>query len=289
MVLIVIILGMLILYSVPNQIFLMNHLCRIYPDGAPKGCEGAGVLANVRMLQRIGWPRNLKGSTYAAFKRTWMMTIVGHSQAILLIGGVAAFAVPPFFLFFVPWNNAFQGKSSDHQVMFIVAYTITVAFITAGWVTGLAATLTFDDIFRAVSGIGSAQTEASGSRQSSSTHRHVRKSTCGKRSTIGPSGISTLRDPASDCLRPMQSFATSSAGSNAGEKTDFDDEVDTPSSDKLYVVTETTVHVEHDVEAAQESDSIQMDTLPAHSLPAASTQVTEQFGFLSRSRPCSRG
>lgn len=157
MVVVAIGIAMLVFYSIPNQIFLMKHLCRTFPDEVPEKCQGDSLLSNVRLLGRIGSPRNLKGSSYSAFKKTWMMTMVGHSQAILLIGGFVSFAVPPYYLYFVPWNNAIHGRSSENQIIFIVAYTISAAFLMAGWVTGLAATLTFDDIFKAVSGLGNSQ------------------------------------------------------------------------------------------------------------------------------------
>ncbi len=153
----IILVGMIVFlvlfYSIPNQLFLIEHLCRIFPDHLPEKDLPPSILNDLRMLRKIGWPRKLKGSHYSAFKKTWMMTMIGHAQSILLLLGATSFAVPPFFLFIVPWNNAFAGRSSDHQIQFILAYTITVAFLTAFWITGLSATLTYDDIFRVFPGL----------------------------------------------------------------------------------------------------------------------------------------
>ena len=131
MVIIVLTVAMLVLYALPNQIFMLENLCRIYPDHDLNQPQQRSLLGTLRMLWKIGSPRKLQGSTFSAFKKTWMMTVVGHSQVILILGGLLTYAVPPFYLFFVPWNNYFAGKSSDHQVMFIVAYAISVAFLTA--------------------------------------------------------------------------------------------------------------------------------------------------------------
>lgn len=286
MAIILITLFLLIFYSLPNQIFLMNHLCRIYPDNVPDNCQGDSFRANMRLLWRIGWPRKLQGNSYAAFKRTWMMTMVGHSQAVLLVAGVIAFAVPPYYLFFVPWSNAFEGKSSDHQVMFIVAYTISVAFLSAGWVTGLAATLTFDDIFRVVSGLGGRQTEEdlSTESQNSSLPKHTRSifhkfpqtrlvrlprsttaATSPRGSSHSPMAFQTPRP-----LRPMASFTP-----NDKSETGSDDYPYEENGNTVLVVTETTITVEHeDLEKS----------IPMHPYATAPAPKSSPYTFLSRSR-----
>ena len=155
---------MLVLYAVPNQIFLIRHLCGMFPDPIPEDCQEDRLGSHLRLLWRIGWPRNLRGEQYSAFKKTWMMTMVGHMQAMMLILGVALFSVPPIYLYFVPWANGFAGRSADKEITFSLVYTICAAFITAGWITSLSAMLTFDDVFKAASGLDISHMYASAHR-----------------------------------------------------------------------------------------------------------------------------
>ncbi len=164
----------LVLYAVPNHIFLFQHLCRIFPDSVPENCQGS-MWNQCRMLLTVGWPRNLKGSSYAAYKKTWMVTMVGHSQALLLLGAICTFSVPPIYLFFAPWSNAYALRSSDHQVMFIVAYVICVALVGAFWITSFSAVLTFDDIFKTVAGMDIETTSQSSSQPTTEDRRFSRR------------------------------------------------------------------------------------------------------------------
>ncbi|SPO26985.1 related to membrane protein Dik6 [Ustilago trichophora] len=291
---IVLTIAMLGLYSIPNQIFLIRHLCSIFPDPIPQDCQGDGLMADLRLLRRIGLPRNLKGDHYAAFKKTWMMTMVGHSQALLLLGGVFVFAVPPFFLLTQPWQTMFEGLSSDREIMFIVAYVITAALITATWVTSLSATLTFDEIFRAVSGLGNEQQEAAGSGQSASLPQHGRHIDrrfsganivpCSPTSPADLQSPNSVKSPGS--LRPQLSFAPSSAES---EKTDgsFDDLPHESRDNTVIVVTETVVRVEHEDTATmpEAADSIEMQT-HRHTRSLSPSPVSAQYSFLSRNANC---
>ncbi|KAJ1577068.1 hypothetical protein NDA11_004129 [Ustilago hordei] len=289
------------LYSVPNQLFLMDHLCRIFPDvPAEQGMRKRSASENIKMLWKIGLPRNLKGPSYSAFKKTWMVTMIGHWQSILLLAAVSAFIVPPWFLFFVPWTNAYEGRSSDHQVMFIVAYTISVAFLSAGWVTGLSATLTYDEIFKAIAGLGNGHITdpLSSSSQESSMPRHSRSflgKFPGAKLILPPPSLTrskSLQSPTSSqspgLLRPMPSFTPSSADSHITEKDDIPlDDYRYPSpvnnGNKLTIVTETTITVHHDdLEAnmsGPESVSTYSNPCNAGNSP---TQATSPYSFLSR-------
>lgn len=187
---IVLIVLMLVVYSIPNQIFLMRHLAHSFPNTHPEiKRKGDGFWSDVQLLCRVGLPRNLKSSSYSAFSMTWMMVMIGHSQSLLLLVGVLAFSIPPFYLFFVPWYNAFHGRSAEHQITFIIAYTMSIGFLTAFISTGLAATLTFDDIFRAVSGIG--QSYSHGEMNTAVKHLSI-SADAGKLGVRGHLGIHSL-------------------------------------------------------------------------------------------------
>lgn len=300
LVLTTLIIAMGVLYSIPNQLFLMDHLCRIFPDAPEEKCtRKRSAWENVVMLWKMGLPRNLKGPSYSAFRKTWMMTMIGHSQSILLLAAVAAFTVPPWYLFFVPWENLYAGKSSDHQVMFIVAYTITVAFLSAGWVTGLSATLTYDDIFKAVSGLGNghiSDEQVTSSSQTSSTPwqtRTILRKFPGANLTLLPTSQTrskSVRSPTSvqspGLLRPMPSFAPSSADSHNEKGTiqlEEDPLASRVSANKVTVVTETTVTVHHsDLEAnLSEFNSIPMYPHP-YNPTGSPTRATSPYHFLGR-------
>ncbi|SPC61344.1 related to membrane protein Dik6 [Ustilago sp. UG-2017b] len=289
-----------VLYSVPNQLFLMDHLCRIFPDApAEQGMRKRSASENIKMLWKIGLPRNLKGPSYSAFKKTWMVTMIGHSQSILLLAAVLAFVVPSWYLFFVPWTNAYEGRSSDHQIMFIVAYTITAAFLTAGWVTGLSATLTYDEIFKAIAGLGNGHITdpLSSASQESSMPRHSRSflgKFPGAKQILPPPSLTrskSLQSPKSSqspgLLRPMPSF-TPSADSHITEKDDIPlDDYQYPSpvnnGNKLTIVTETTITVHHDDLEANMSGPESVPTYPNPCNAGNSpTQATPPYSFLSR-------
>ena len=285
--------ALLVFYAIPNQLYLMDHLCRMFPDEPLDKDQERTHWGNIQLLRKIGLPRNLKGSKYAAFKKTWMMTMIGHSQSILLLGGVLAFSVPPFYLFFVPWANAFEGRSSDHQVMFIVAYTISVAFLTAGWITGLSATLTFDDIFRVVSGMGNAQTEVVSDHAHSGSGQNSRRLTRNfpgsdfALSPISPSFAKTVQSPTSSgtpgYLRPMPSFSLSTADTEKGD-TCFEDYAYESNGSRLFVVTETVVRVDHsDLEVtAAGPDSMPMYPHP-YNPTTSPPPASSPYSFLTRS------
>ncbi|SPO27333.1 related to membrane protein Dik6 [Ustilago trichophora] len=252
-VLVIMIIVLLALWSIPNHLFLVDKLCSIFPDSIPEKKEHRSAWDNLVMLWRIGWPKNLKGIHYAAFKRTWMMTMIGHSQSLLLLGGVVSFIFPPIFLFLVPWTNAYTGRSSDHQIMFMITYVISVAFLLAGWVTGLSATLTFDEIFRAVSGLGNEQ-NCQQSQVSSETHisslpqhsRAINRKFFG--ATIVPPSPTTFDETLSPVLlRPMPSFTLSSTSSETtlaycDEKSHHPQRNNT---NKVLITTETSIHMDH--------------------------------------------
>ncbi|SPO26986.1 related to membrane protein Dik6 [Ustilago trichophora] len=277
--LVVMIIVLLAFWSIPNHLFLVDNLCSIFPDAIAEKKNHRNAWDNLVMLWRIGLPKNLKGVHYAAFKRTWMMTMVGHSQALLLLGGVVSFTVPPVFLFFVPWTNAYAGRSSDHQVMFIVAYVITVAFLLAGWITGLSATLTFDDIFRAVSGLGNEHTGQQ-SQLSSDTHsscvpqgsRAINRKFSG--ANILPPSPTKFNQPSSpNLLRPMPSFTPSSSSEQTLAYADEKALHSKNNTNNVLIVTETSIHVDHhDLEASLSgSESIPMYPHPYNSNRSPST------------------
>lgn len=246
-VLLVIIVALLVVYAIPNHFYLMDHLVRVYPDEDFVQPSPRTPLTIARALWSIGKPTHLKGSSYTAFKKMWMMVMVGHTQVFLTLGGCAMFAVPVVFLLFVPWKNFFDGQSVDHQVTFIVAFCITAAFLTAGWITAFSGVLTFDDIFRAVSGLGATQTQAASDGEASTT--------------VGKYNRSLLMPP----LRGKVSFAHSTAPSSTTEKTDSP--VYEVNANTVHVVTETFVQVdEADVEAQKGRNS------------------AAPYGFLSRKR-----
>lgn len=246
-VLLVIVVAMLILYAIPNHLYLMDHLIRIYPDEDFVQPTPRTPLTIARALWSIGKPKHLKGSSYSAFKKMWMMVMVGHTQVFLTLGGCAMFAVPVLFLIFVPWNHLFHGQSSDHQVTFIVAFCITAAFLTAGWITAFSGVLTFDDIFKAVSGLGADQTEAAANEaEATSAGKH-------NRNMLMPT------DP-SPPLRGRASFAASTSRST--EKSPYE-----VNGNTVTIVTETVVHVD---DADVEAQMGQAEKAP--------------YGFLSRNR-----
>lgn len=107
---------MLVLYSIPNHISLLDHLCRIFPDKDLEQPARRTLWTNMRTLWKIGSPRNLHGPSYSAFKKTWMMTMIGHSCVFAILGGVLLFSVAPVYLIFVPWNGIYHGRSSTNQV-----------------------------------------------------------------------------------------------------------------------------------------------------------------------------
>lgn len=165
----------LLLYAVPNQIFLINHVCDIYPGPLPANCvKDGGFFSNLRLLYRLGLPRNLHGSKYHAFKKMWMVTMVGHSQAVWLINGAALFLFIPAYLATSPWRKLMQGKSLRNTIDLAFGWVITVAFITAFWITTLSATMTLDDIFRAVSGMGEVKPETRANDQETAVNSEVR-------------------------------------------------------------------------------------------------------------------
>lgn len=292
--LMIMIMVLLAFWSIPNHLFLVDNLCSIFPDSIPEKKEHRSAWDNLVMLWRIGWPKNLKGIHYAAFKRTWMMTMIGHSQSLLLLGGVASFTFPPVFLFLVPWTNAYAGRSSDLQVMFMVTYVISVAFLLAGWVTGLSATLTFDDIFRAVSGLGKEQngqqSQVSSETNTSSLPQHSR--TINRKffdGNIVPPSPTTFDDPSlPGLLRLMPSFTPSSSSS---EKTLAygDEKAHHPrrnNTNNVLIVTETSIHVEHqDLETTFSGpDSIPMYPHPYNSnrSPSTTDVISSSNHFLAR-------
>ncbi|KAJ9474700.1 Low-affinity glucose transporter HXT3 [Pseudozyma hubeiensis] len=164
----------LLLYAVPNQIFLINHVCDIYPGPLPAHCvKDGGFLSNLRLLYRLGLPRNLHGSKYHAFKKMWMVTMVGHSQAVWLMNGAALFLFIPAYLATSPWDKLMHGRSLRNTIDLAFGWVITVAFITAFWITALSATMTLDDIFRAVSGMGEVKTESRANDQETAVQSQI--------------------------------------------------------------------------------------------------------------------
>ncbi|SJX62616.1 related to membrane protein Dik6 [Sporisorium reilianum f. sp. reilianum] len=278
--------AMLVLYAIPNHIFLIDHLCRIFPDKDFQQPDKRTLLTNIATLWKIGLPRNLQGPTYAAFKKTWMVTIVGHSQALLILLGLLTFAVPPLYLIMGPWSNMLTGKSSDHQVTFTVSYVITAAFVTATWIMALSAMLTFDDIFNTVSDLGNSR---GGSAQTIYNRRDGPSISVGvSHGSNVATGLPSPQSPtfvqAPTQLRPMPSFSPSSAGSQ-GEKTFGDDMYgDDDNCNRVLVVIETTVHVDDaDVEAppADEYHS-SADMYPRPPLVTAPRAKT--YRFLGRAK-----
>lgn len=290
----------LIFYSIPNHVYLMEHLCSAFPQAHPNITRGTGFWSNVRLLRQVGLPRNLKGAVYDPFKKTWLLVMVGHMQSILLLGGCSAFAVPVIYLIFVPFDNIYHGKTSERQIMFILAYTISAAFLTAAWSTGLAATLTFDEIFRAVSGMGTPQS-ASGSTDSVGHDSVSKPSARSKHTSLrgipglrlllpqaaeNPSSTSvdTLAPPNTskrNLLRPQFSFTRSLAGESNAEKsrTSFDLEANTSRSHGIFVTTQTVISVEqHKLEIGQDgSDGIPMYPRSKGSSPAPSPTYNGSF------------
>lgn len=256
-----------ILYAVPNHIYLIDHLCSIFPGPYPEGCKEAddgGLLQNLRLLRKLGLPRNLKGSKYHAFKKMWMVTMVGHSQAVWLINGAVLFLFIPLWLTTAPWGIIYKGKGMQYIDDLSFGYVITVAFLTAFWITFLSATMTLDDIFRAVSGLGlpksalqtnDQETGFAVLSQQSMSRYQVRSlgsfppSSMGKDEVGG--GVASPKsksrtvsflagDPA---LRTQPSF--SSLGIAVESSTDEEKELDEPNHDgiRVTVVTETTASV----------------------------------------------
>ncbi|CDW97108.1 hypothetical protein [Sporisorium scitamineum] len=288
-VLIVITVAMLVLYSIPNHIFLLDHLCRIFPDKDLEQPQNRTLLSNIKTLWKIGSPRHLQGPSYSAFKKTWMMTMVGHSCTLAILAGVLLFAVAPVYLIFVPWDNILHGRSTDHQVTFIIAYVIIIAFITAALAMAISATLTFDDIFNTVSGLGNSKSTTSFDRNNNGLSVYAEPwstASTGIPSPQSPTFAFSPRSPtllaSPNHLRPMRSFTPSSIGSH-GEKTFTSDEMGGGHINQVLVVTETTVHVDQqDVEATagavRSSDDMHPGGLPV-SPPAA-----KPYNFLRRNK-----
>ncbi|KAJ9480342.1 hypothetical protein PHBOTO_003577 [Pseudozyma hubeiensis] len=272
LVLVPIIAAMLVLYAIPNHIFLLKHLLRIFPDQEFKQKQDPGILYTLQSLWKIGRPSRLEGGQYSAFKRMWMVTVVGHSQTLLLLGGTITFAVPPYYLYFVPWTGGLKGLGSANQVEFVVAYVITAALITAAWIIGLSATLTYDDVYRAVVG-----SSAPSSEGSSSTRVSAGLSTSVAQDG-GESGVDSIEIRP---LRPMLSFSPTTADyASRDEKSDiFTEDFTTPDDrkNKVFIQTTRTVHVEHqDVQSPQgPSEAAIQDTETTH---------TAMYSFLGRKR-----
>ncbi|TKY86249.1 hypothetical protein EX895_005074 [Sporisorium graminicola] len=254
--LIVITAAMLVLYSIPNHIFLLDHLCHIFPDKDRKQPAIGTLLGNIKTLWKMGSPRNLQGPSYSAFKKTWMITMVGHSCTIAILAGVLLFSVAPIYLIF-----------------------------------SIATTLTFDDIFNSVSGLGNPKGTTSFNR-----NHHSLSVSAGPSSTMStgipspqsPTFATSSQSPAlltsPSQLRPMPSFTPSSIGSQ-GEKTFADEMRGDPRIIRVLVVTETTVHVDYeDIEAVAVEDGIHSsaDMCPG-ALPVC-LLAAKPRSFLSRNK-----
>ncbi|GAC94447.1 hypothetical protein PHSY_002018 [Pseudozyma hubeiensis SY62] len=240
LVLVVVVIAMLILYAISNHIFLLKHLLRIFPDQEFKQKQDPSILYTLQALWKIGRPSRLLGGQYSAFKRTWMVTVVGYSQTLLVLAGTITFTVPPYYLYFVPWAGGLKGLGSANQVEFVVEYVITGALITAAWIIGLAAMLTYDDVYRAVVG-----TSAPPSEDSSLTRVSGRLST----SVAQDGGESAVDSMEIRPLRPMLSFApTTTDSASRDEKSEILTDNLTTADDrknKVFIRTTTTVHIEH--------------------------------------------
>lgn len=275
MVLVVLMIAMLVLYAVPNQMYLLDHLLHMYPDEHFVQPRKRGLTHTIPALWKIGRPSKLSGNQYSAFKKTWMMIVLGHSQVVLLLAGVFAFAVPLFYLYFVPWYNLFHGKSADHQVEFIVSYIISAAFLTGGWITAFSAMLTFDDVYRAVLGLGNATTESGPM----------------SRTVDSDSTLHVSNDVESDAQREhptkLQSTLLHHAAPSSPTIDSSDDEKSThclehnttsqSSTNRVLVVTSTTVRVDHDPPPIEPSDTIP-NTL------SNPNQCSSPYSFLTRNR-----
>lgn len=281
MVLIVIIVAMLVLYAIPNHIYMMDHLVRIYPDETFEQPQKRTVLNLLRALWKIGLPRNLQGRNYSAFKKTWMMVMVGHSQVFLVLAGVMMFAVPPYYLFVYPWHDVWHGVSVEAEVTFMIAFCITAALLAAGWITAFSGILTFDDIFRAVSGLGVTPVEETScfAKGNKSAITSQQRRSLGLSST-SPATASSLPSsptllPSPGPLRAMASFTPSTISEEEDEKKDMVDENPYKhSGNTVLVVTETSVRVDYDDDVDPRTDG------PANPSSAARAP----YSFLGRKR-----
>ncbi|EST07393.1 hypothetical protein PSEUBRA_003214 [Kalmanozyma brasiliensis GHG001] len=287
MVLVLLVIAMVVFYSIPNQIYLMDHLVAIYPDDDFVQPTRRSLPNILRALCRIGLPRNLHGPAYSAFKRTWMMVLVGHTQMFCVLFGCSAFIVPVFYLYFVPWHRSLLGESADHEVTFIVAYCISAAFLTAGWVTAISGVLTFDDIFRAVSGLAGPQAEVTTKTQLVPEQLRGRRSLA--RGFKGASLSLTPGTPysavfASSASPSTPSFLTSPRGaaSTLGppspaftkEKDPSETLFEPHTHNTVLITTATVVRFEHQ---EQDVEAMQTDMFP-YPPPAAASP----FVFLTR-------
>ncbi|EST04825.2 hypothetical protein PSEUBRA_006132 [Kalmanozyma brasiliensis GHG001] len=268
-VLIVLVIAMLVLYAIPNQIFLMDNLVAIYPDPHFEQPSKRSAFHLARALWHIGLPKHLHGSSYVAFKKTWMMVMVGHSQMFLILAALFAFSVPPLYLFVGPWKRVWGGTSPAPDVTFIVAFCITTALLTAAWVTAVAGVLTFDDVFRAVSGIGVTRMDETPPTHSLGLMRTFRQALSPVPASPRPARAAQTESAA----RPTLRYSTST-GSHKSEKRSIANHPQRGKDNTITVSIETCVWVD------REDD---LETLVnTHAYPPSTSSAP--FSYLGRSR-----
>ncbi|KAJ9480319.1 hypothetical protein PHBOTO_003570 [Pseudozyma hubeiensis] len=276
--LVTLMISLLILYAIPNHISLLDHLVSIWPDQDANERHRGSTFGNVCFLWKIGRPSKLVGKQYTAFKKTYMVTMIGHAQIFLILAGVTTFTLPPFYMCFAPWTDLIGGVTTERHVEFLVAYVISAAFLTAVWVTGLSALLTLDEAFRAVMGADGAASQGS---------EPIKLS--GRPSTsLGLNDVESGKQVTDlVLLRPMQSDTPSLSNESFLRDEKSDIFVEAPSQlvegkNKVLVETTTTVQIEHrDVEAFP-APADKPEDLPT--FLTASPSAASTYGFLGRKR-----
>lgn len=264
------------------------------------------------MLLTVGYPRSPRGSSFTAYKKTWMMAMVGHLQVLLLLGAILSFVPLGITLIVLPWNNLFHLRSPNNQITYFLAYVICICLVTMLWVTTLSAVMTFDDIFKTVAGMYQAGHDLSNtSQQTSSQPTEERRSMnplirggsrlfkganlilgpmSPSRRSFGiarPSNAQSPRSPRSPgSLRPQTRFTPSSIES-VGEKMASNDDFDLEAGgsteeggNRLTVIHQTVITVE-DADGTSPLD--EPHSIPMHPHPYTALQAPpSQYRSLSR-------